>query len=327
MKLFDPKVICEKLFRNSTNSKYNAFFSLSFNKQKNEEAYALYNGRQRVIDIVKKIIESDDEEINDCFYSFSNEEFDELLKKTEELRYNQSPYTEGYGRGQTIDFGSIENLLADYPQKGTLEEQKYYIKTSLEQACAVLDENVLPEYRSKSSSIKINFLTNILEQLVACVVDAILSPKVLMLLEVNRQLMQPEDDKKGGPKLNTEFLLKIMKNIITALVRELRDLILQKILSYIISFLTPIAVELQAAIQSEQWQAYMAVMELLMAWVGKGVSVVNRLSAIYDMLNSRLKSGDYADDNFEIPTVLDDILYADIYDTKNKDKAPLINNC
>ena len=328
MKLFDPKVICEKLFRNSTNSKYNAFFSLSLNKQKNKEAYSLYSGRQRVIDIVKKVIETDDEEINDCFYSFSNDEYDELLKKTEKIKYNESPYTEGYGNGQTIDFGSIENLLADYPQTGTLEEQKYYIQTSLEQACAIIDENVSPEYKSKSGSIKINFLTNVLEQLTSCVVDAILSPKVLMLLEVNRQLMQPkEDEKEGGPKLDTEFLLKMMKNIITSLIREIRDLILQKILSYILSFLTPIAIELQALIQSEQWKAYMAIMELLMSWAGKGISVVDRISSVYDMLRSRLKNGDYEDDNFEIPTILDDVLYADIYDTGKKDKAPLINNC
>ena len=194
MKLFDAKVICERLFNNSTNSKYDAFFGLTFNKLKNKNAYPLLSGKQRVIDLVKKIIETDDEEINDCFYSFSNDEYDELLKKTEQLRYNQSPYTEGYGKGQTIDFSSVDKLLADYPENGTLEEQKYVISKSLEQACAVIDENLLPEYRSKSSSIKINFLTNILEQLVACIVDAILSPKVLMMLEINRQLMSDEGE-------------------------------------------------------------------------------------------------------------------------------------
>ena len=325
MKLFDPKVICERIFKNSTNSKYNAFFGLSFNKIKNKGAYPLLSGRQRVIDIVKKIIESDDEEINDCFYSFSNEEYDELLKKTEELKYNESPYTEGYGKGQTVDFGSIDNLLADYPQTGTLEEQKYYIQNALGQACAILDENVLPEYRSKSSSIKINFLTNVLEQLVACIVDAILSPKLLMLLEVNRKLMETQEE--NDEPLNAEMLLNLMKNIITALIKELRDLILHKILSYIMTFLTQMQAEFMAAIQSEQMQAYMAIIKLLMGYVSKGMSVAGRLSSIYDALYSRFKDKDYWDDNFEIPTVLDDIFYADIYDTGNKDKAPIINNC
>lgn len=323
MKLFDPKVICERIFQNSTNSKYNAFFGISFNKTKNKAAYPLISGRQRVIDIVRKVLEEDEEEINDCFYSFSNEEYEKLLNKTEQIRYNQSPYTEGYGDGQTIDFASVENLLADYPENGTLEEQKYVISRALEQACAVIDENILPEYRSDSSSIKINFLTNVLEQLVACVVDAILSPKVLMLLEVNRQLMSDE----GAPELSTDMLLKITKNIITALIRELRDLILHKILSYILSFLTPMAVELQTAVQAEQLESYQAIMRLLMAWASKGLSVAGRLNSLYDMLNSRFKNGDYGNDNYEIPTVLDDIFYADIYDTGKKDKAPIINNC
>ena len=323
MKLFDPKVVCERLFNNSTNRKYDAFFGLTFNKLKNKNAYPLYSGRQRVIDLVKKIIDTDDEEINDCFYSFSNKEYDELLKKTEQLRYNQSPYTEGYGRGQTIDFSTVEKLLADYPENGTLEEQKYVISKSLEQACAVIDENLLPEYRSKSSSIKINFLTNVLEQLVACIVDAILSPKVLMLLDINRQLMSDE----GESALTAEMLLKLMTNIVTALIKELRDLILHKILSYILGFLKPMQVNYKAEIQSEQMEAYMAIMRLLMAYANKGLSVTGRLNSIYDALNSRLKDNDYWDENFEIPTVLDDIFYADIYDTGNKDKAPLINNC
>lgn len=323
MKLFDPKVVCDKLLKNSTNCKYNAFFDLSINKLKNKNAFPLISGKQRVIDIVRKIIETDDEEINDCFYSFSNDEYNELLKKTEQIKYNESPYTEGYGKGQTINFSDIEKLLADYPQNGTLEEQKQVISKALEQACAIIDENVSPEYRSKSNSIQINFLTNILEQLTACIVDAILSPKVLMLLEINRQLMSDG----GEPELNTEMLLKLMKNIVTSLIRELVDLILHKILSYILSFLTPIALEFQALIASEQFETYLAILRLLMSWIGKGVSVAGRLNAIYDSLKSRLSGEDYEDENFEIPTVLDNAFYADIYSTDEKRQTPIINNC
>ena len=92
-------------------------------------------------------------------------------------------------------------------------------------------------------------------------------------------------------------------------------------------FLTQMQMEFMAAIQSEQMEAYRAIIRLLMAYVNKGMSIAGRLSSIYDALYSRFKNKDYWDENFEIPTVLDDIFYADIYDTGNKDKAPLINNC
>ena len=41
---------------------------------------------------------------------------------------------------------------------------------------------------------------------------------------------------------------------------------------------------------------------------------------------SKFKNGNYDGDNYEIPTVLDDVNYADIYTTKSE-KTPIINDC
>lgn len=325
MKLFDAKTVCNKVLKSATNSKYTANFSLTLNKQRNKRNYAFESGKQRVTEIVRKILESDEEEYNDCFYSFSNEEYDELLRKTAELKYNQSPYTEGYGNGQVIDLSSAEKILADYPTNGTLQEQKETISLAIEAACASIENSMPAEYQGKKSSVRINFLTNVLQQLSLCLVDCIMSPKILMLLEINDLLMREDD----GAPITVEQLMAMAKNIITSLIKELRDLIMQKILDYIVEFLTPIILEIQAFIASEQVAAYMAIIRLLLAWFNAGIITLSRLNAILSAILSKFKRGNYDEDgeDYDIPSILDNINYADILKSDIKEAEPIINNC
>lgn len=324
MKLFDTKVVCKKLLEASTNHKYTANFALTFNKQKDKSSYPFTSGKQRIVDLVRKIMETDDEEINDCFYMFSNEEYDELLEKTARLKYNQSPYTQGYGDGQVIDLSSVDKILADYPDNGTLKEQKDVISRAIEAACANIEDSLLPEYQQNKSSIRINFLTNMFQQLALCLVDCIMSPKVLMLLVVNNTLMQ----ENGTSPITTEQLISMAKNIVTGLIKEVRDLIMQKILDYIIEFLTPMVLKIQEFIASERVAAYMAIIRLLLGWHNMGTEVVTRLNAVLSSILSKVKGDNYDGESYEIPSILDDVNYADIfeYDT-NTEKAPIINNC
>ena len=327
MKLFDTKTVCNKVLASATNSKYTANFSLTLNKQKIKANYPLISAKQRVTEIVRKILESDEEEYNDCFYTFSNDEYAELLRKTEELRYHQSPYTEGYGDGQVVDLSDAERILADYPVNGTLEEQKDVVNRAIEAACATIEDTLLPEYQKEKSSVKINFLTNIFQQLALCLVDCIMSPKVLMLIEINDMLMNDYDDVEYP--LTTEHLVQMAKNIITSLIKELRDLIMQKILDYIIEFLTPMILELQAFIASEQFAAYLAIIKLLLGWFNKGLITATRLNAVLNSILSKFKSGNYNEEgmDYEIPSIIDDINYADIYASDLPQSEPIINNC
>lgn len=338
MRLFDPKVICQRVFDNATNSKYDASFTLTLNKTKNKSNYTQFDGNDgsRVLEIVREIIASDDEEINDCFFNFSNEQINDMLHETEQIKYHQMPFNEGY----SVDFSEVTNILSEYPENGTLEEQKDVISRALDVATATvsgdrnIDKIATSNYSSSSnssSSASIDFLTNILEQLVMSLTDAILSPKVLMLLYVNNELLGG-----NGEALKPSDLMKLMKGVIKSMISEIKDMIMQKIMDYILEQLMPLALKLQAAILSEQTAAYLAVLRLYLAWFNKGVSTANRLSAVLSALFSKFKRGGYningitnADGslNIDLPTVLDDVNYADIYTTELSEMTPIIKDC
>jgi hypothetical protein len=193
----------------------------------------------------------------------------------------------------------------------------------------VLDERNKITSPSDRNTTKIDFLTDILQQLVAAIVDAVLSPKVLMLLMVNRALMETQPDEP----FSTEGLMRLLKNVVKSLVREVRDLIIKKLLDYIIQYLTPLALQLQAKILSEQFAAYMAIIKLLLSWFNKGVEVVTRVSSILSSVLSKFKkhlgsNSEYGDiTEIDLPSVLDDFTYADIYPNDVKDKEPVNNDC
>lgn len=324
MKLFDPKVVCQKIFDNAANPMYDAYFAFTLNKLKDHHKYPYFAGKQKIIEIVQNILEEDDDEINDCFYSFSNEQYDEMLRKTEEIKYHQMPFNQGYNEGETVDFSSVTAILNNFPENGSLEEQKDAIDKAISQACVILDERDKITALTDKSTIKIDFLTNLLEQLVKAIVDAVLSPKVLMLLMVNNILMNPRGE--VDDTFNTEQLLRILENVIKALIREVRDLIMQKLLDYILEELTPMSLQIQERVASEQFDAYMAIIKLLLRWFNKGVQRVSRLNSIINSMASRYnKNGENSE--IDLASIINDITYADIYPDDIKDKEPIINNC
>ena len=147
-----------------------------------------------------------------------------------------------------------------------------------------------------------------------------------MLLVVNKALM----DGKGDELFDAEELMRILKNVVKALVKEVRDLIMKKLLDYILEYLTPLALQLQGKILSEQFAAYMAIIKLLLGYYNKGVATIGSLSSILSSLADRfntINSKDIANGNVDLATILDDVTYADIYPTDRKDNEPILNRC
>lgn len=331
MKLFDPKVICQKIFDNASNPKFDAHFKLTLNKTKDKKnRYPFESERMQIVEIVNEILDEDgDSDITDCFFRFSNEQYDEMLRKTEEIRYRQMPYNQGYNEGLSVDFTEVTKILEGFPEDGSVEEQKAIINSALTKACDIMNSRGNTTVPSDSSTIRVDFLTNLLQQLAAAIIDSVLSPKVLMLFVVNETLMGGQSSKS----LTTKDLMKILKNVITAVVREVRDLIVKKLVDYILEYLTPIALQIHEKILSEQFADYMAIIKLLLSSFNKGVETVSRVSSVISSMNSIIKDrlgdvGKYGDiTEIDLPSILDNVNYADIYPSENKDKEPTLNNC
>ena len=114
IKLYEPKVLVSEIVEHllgNGNLSVNLGFSL------NEEII-----QGKIQQIIKNVIEADDLEVNDCFYSFSNEEYNEMLETAEKNRFNI--IDSGYGFQET-DPNEILNNLTGITSGSTLLEHNF----------------------------------------------------------------------------------------------------------------------------------------------------------------------------------------------------------
>ena len=324
MKLFSPKVVCAKLLDAATNPSYNSTFKIGINKIYDQNEYDYFGNKQRITEIVRKIIETEDTELSDCFFTFDNNQYASMLQQAEDKRYHQQPYLND--KTDTVDLSDVYDILQNYPENDTKQEQETVLSNAISAATAKVTSNQNVYALQDSKKTKLDFATNMLSQLAAILVQSLLSPKVLMLIAVNKQLMSD-----GGETFNAEEMLNGMKGLVVGIVKELRDLILKKLLDYILDYLGPLSAQLSFRVAKEKTSVYQDILSELLAVLRKDEEYSNRLNSVLQpSLSKHREKNKGKGTDYDLPTVLDNVDYADIIGSPtteyNTDK-PVSNNC
>lgn len=271
IKLFDAKVLAHSLMESVLNMNMGLSVGLGMRHQE---------GTETIKEIIKNILETDDSEINDCYYTFDNSKYDALLRKAEEKRARQERF--GNVTHETGLFDSVNDILNEYDANAELNEQVDVLHRAITQAAVTVSEGV---EESDKFDVEFNFIFDLIEALTTAIVNSILSPKVLMLLEVNQKIM-------GGTweKFTLKDLIQALRAIIVAIVKEIRDMVIQELLKLVVNALEPIKQMLASILLREQLENYSdAILEIIrncpFIWF--------RFSNKYE--NTKLDTVDYAD--------------------------------
>lgn len=221
MKLFDAKCIITRLL--DTTLKCNFGGSIRYSRERTQKTDA-------ILRIVKNIIESDDTELKDCYYTFSNEEYDDLLERAENEYHDFATINNTIIKNS--DFSGVLKTLDKLTPNTTLHEQKDILKRSIVKASGVLTQGVDPVNKSK---LEIDFINDLLKNLITSIINSILTPKLLMVILVNQKIMGHDIQ-----LINIDDVIKAMGSIIRSIVREIRDAIVQELLKLLLKQLAPI---------------------------------------------------------------------------------------
>lgn len=287
IKLFDAKVIATALLDSIVNTRVGV--NATFGMQHQEATDTLK-------EIIKNIVNSDDSTVSDCFFTFDNSKYEALLRKSEEKRARQQRF--GNVTEESSTFSNVQEILKEYSANAELHEQFEVLNRAITQASVNISEGVEEEDKFK---VHLDFVTDLIEQLTFAVVSSLLSPKVLLLLEVNETIM-------GGKweKFTMQDLITAMRSIIIAVIKEIRDLIVQELMKLVLKYLEPIISMLTSIILREQVENYTdAIMEILRNCPSMWFSLGNRFS----------------------DTKLDTVDYADIDASHTNMEEPQSNNC
>ena len=248
MKLFDSKVVCAQLLDQMTGiMSVTAGFSV-------QQQYAMYEIQK----IVDRIIESDDYDLNDCYYTFSNDEYNELLNKAELVHaglYSKNGEDSGSARLNAKDILNQLNGLSD---NATLEEKRTVIEGAITNLSSTISSYQQDDTTKVSFNIRINFIEDLTKNLIRAVVMSLFSPKVFILFAVNNYLL-------GKPDIiNIQGFIAQNKQFITNIVRNIRNVVIQLVVDFLRTLIEPLIAEVTARIGAEAIQYYRDLIVLLL---------------------------------------------------------------
>lgn len=293
-KLFDEKVIASNMVTALLNLDcldFSRWFGLDNNPNTSEESIPGSNSYQTYINnyvnkLVERIISTEEKEFTDCFYTFSNQDYIDLENQTNDKLANGTLSVD-----TNPEIKRVYDILAAYNTDASKYEKVEVLKSIFVSA---LDEKIKddstksdanpnsssnlstsnPNIGSSGKSFEdyLNFFVKFLtEQLV----NAILSPNVLMLIQVNKKLMNNDPlTINQNYKFSVEDVLNGLSGTITSVVKEVVDMIQKELLRVILSSITQIM------------NSYLK--ELSFEYARKWVNLLKSLLACYNRNKNRV---------------------------------------
>lgn len=279
MKLFDARSIVSALFDTLQNASLGLNVGLEERHQESTDT---------IKEIIKNIINTDDSTVNDCYHTFSNERYNMLLSNTANKRLNR-----------TDKFYDAKQILSASLSGDTVNEEEV-LHRAITQAKVTVTEG---SDGSDEYGIANNFIFSLLNNLITAIVQSLLSPKLLMVIVVNQSMIG------GGKweKFNFSNLFKALQDIIVGIVKEVKDLIIDKLWKLVAIRLDPLITITSDEIVKEQLDSYADVLREIMKYA----------PYVFHFIGGQRQE-----------TKIDDVDYADIdIPSENNQDTPNTNNC
>jgi hypothetical protein len=164
------------------------------------------------------VIEADDTEIDDCYFTFSNDEYDSLVHEAEVRRKGIKVKRGDTNIGVSSNPSDIIEALEKMTGTSTLQEQKTIIKNTFEAISSVTgatDDVIDTKWNWDGDSYATNIL-QLLKSILMQLLEALLTPRVVLIFLINYKFANGE-----LPKSPLDFLsafLKLLWPVIKSLV-------------------------------------------------------------------------------------------------------------
>ena len=240
LKLFDPKVVTAQLLDMLTGL-LNIDLSISTARQliKNE-----------TLKMVHDIVESDDLVVSDCFFTFSNEDYDAMMQKSEMVRSGLFTINGEENSNVIIDPASILNSLNQINPDSTEQELETIIQGAITEISGTITSTSYEIDDNVNFGVRMNFIENLMNHLACVITLSVLSPKVYLLILINLKTLGRETN------FNLKDFIAMFKQLIASLIRAVRDALIQYLLDELLKLLSSLAASVSAKIAIEQAEYY-----------------------------------------------------------------------
>lgn len=242
-------------------------------------------------EIIKQALEVEDVTVDDCFYSFSNDEFNSALKNMELQKYGAKQLNSETSPAIKINPNFGVDALNEINSMATMNEKLTSISKTVYDIAAIPAEDAAIEISDKFMlGYNEKWINDIVMALVRPLARAIFTPKVMLLYLTNFYIMglvNFNDIQSLNDVLN--LIIKKMIGIILSLVRYIKDKIIQFLLKLFFETIKPLLVKWGIIVLKEKLDDWIALLEEAMACI-----------PLFDF------------SRYSVQTAIDDVNYADI---------------
>lgn len=245
LKLFDPKVVTAQLL-DSLMGLLNIDLNLTYKQMliKNE-----------VKKMVQMIIETDDTVVSDCFFTFTNDDYNAMLEKAELNRAKLFSINGEQNTTTTIDPKEILRSLNELDDSAIQSGDTTVIEHALTEISGNITTMDAREGDAINFGARMNFIENLMNNLAYVITSAVLSPKVYLLILINLEILGKDTN------FNLEGFIGQFKQLIASEIRTIRDQLINYLVNELKPILDNIKTEIAVKIGIEQAQYYYRLMK------------------------------------------------------------------
>ena len=200
-----------------------------------------------IISIVEEMINANDE-IDDCYFTFSNEEVNRMLQDSE------SKYRAGYGFRDGYEFSEddineIRTMITQMDSFASPEKGKQIFENAFSRVTDVYKEGAEAEV---TYGIHAGLIAKLCTEMVLQIVlQTLFTPKVMMVLQVNNYIMRKNN---GELDFTIDFisLMRALIGVIYNIVKEIVEKFLQDLLEFMLAKLRSIIAAFATGLIKEQ---------------------------------------------------------------------------
>ena len=268
-----------------------------------------FNGtviENRVNQIIKGVLEEDDSIISDCFFTFSNEEYNEMLKETDMRRYSAKYLGSETANSVKIDDMKYLKQIDTINSMATINEKIEAItKTVYDIAVIPSEDESVKDSDGANNVLNSKWLNDIVMAIVKPLIRAILTPQIMLLFLINLNIMGLINfeslDAENLTKVMNMFYKKIL-GILKGLIKQIVDFLVLELFKWFLKEIGPILMK---------WSVELS-LEAINDWIRLLIEALACIP-IFDFSAEK------------VLTELDDVNYADIIPQQNKPESS--NTC
>lgn len=213
---------------------------------------------------IKKIIEADDMEIEDCYTSFSNEEFDEMLEEMLLSRYTSTIYGGETNKTKKHDVESYISLIDSFNMSTTREESISKITRLVTEVTATAGTEGSISY-GLDATIDANLLNKLIWAITMPIMESLFTPQLMLLMAINMGLtgmVKIDDFLNNDISLIMNLIFNKILGLTKSIIKYVKDVIVELLIKLFMQKITPLLIKYTGALYREKLEYWL---ELLLS--------------------------------------------------------------